>query len=69
MVTFYRIIYYYMVYSLAKSWSRKNATSLRVKMRWIFICVPVSTCVMAWHALVLMLENILGGTRDREVKN
>ena len=47
----------------------KNATSLPVKMRWIFICVPVSTCVMAWHALVLMLENVLGGTRDREVKN
>ena len=36
----------------------KNATSLPIKMRWIFICVPVSTCIMAWHALVLMLENI-----------
>ena len=48
----------------------KNATSLPVKMRWIFICVPVSTCVMAWHALVLMLENLTGpGHEGKEAKN
>ena len=47
----------------------KNATSLPIKMRWVFICVPVSTCVMAWHALVLTLEGIraLPG-KGKEVK-
>lgn len=35
----------------------KSAASLPIKMRWVFICVPVSTCVMGWHALVLMLES------------
>ena len=48
----------------------KNATSLPIKMRWVFLCVPVSTCVMAWHAFVLMLESgqtmLLGG---KEAKN
>lgn len=48
----------------------KNATSLPIKMRWVFLCVPVSTCVMAWHALVLMLESgsaMLSG--GKEAKN
>ena len=35
----------------------KNAASLPIKMRWVFVCVPISTCIMAWHALVMTLEN------------
>ncbi len=35
----------------------KNAASLPIKMRWVFVCVPISTCIMGWHALTLMLEN------------
>ena len=47
----------------------KNATSLPIKMRWVFAVVPFSTCVMAWHALVLTLDSVraaLSGRKEAE---
>ena len=47
----------------------KNATSLPIKMRWVFAVVPFSTCVMAWHALALTLDSVraaLSGRKEAE---
>ena len=38
----------------------KTATTLPIKMKYVFICVPVSMAICAFHALVMMLEETIG---------
>ena len=43
----------------------KTATALPIKMKYIYLCIPVSMGVMMVHALTMMVHEILG---EREVK-
>ena len=36
----------------------KTATTLPIKMKYIFLCVPISMGICAFHALVLALEQL-----------
>ena len=39
---------------------KKTATSLPIKMSYVFVVVPVSMAICAFHALVLLLEELTG---------
>ena len=43
----------------------KTATALPIKMKYIYLCIPVSMGVMMVHALTMMVHESLG---EREVK-
>ncbi|MBQ1311554.1 MAG: TRAP transporter small permease [Blautia sp.] len=38
----------------------KTATTLPIKMKYIFLCIPISMVICAFHALVLMLKEMKG---------
>ncbi len=48
---------------------KKTATALPIKMGYIFVVVPVSMAICAFHALVLLLEEIGVKSVDKEVKH
>ena len=43
----------------------KTATALPIKMKYIYLCIPISMGVMMLHALTMMVHEILG---EKEVK-
>ena len=43
----------------------KTATALPIKMKYIYLCLPISMGVLIVHALTMMVHEILG---EREVK-
>ena len=43
----------------------KTATALPIKMKYIYLCIPIGMGVMMVHALTMMVHEILG---EREVK-
>ena len=43
----------------------KTATALPIKMKYIYLCIPISMAIMMVHALTMMLHEI---TNDKEVK-
>ena len=45
----------------------KTATTLPIKMKYIFLCIPISMVICAFHALVLMLKEMKGedGKEDK----
>ena len=45
---------------------KKTATALPIKMKYIYLCIPISMGVMMVHALTMMVHEILG---EREVKS
>ena len=47
---------------------KKTATTLPIKMSYIFVVVPVSMGICAFHALVLMLLEFGKKAPDKEVK-
>lgn len=48
---------------------RKTATALPIKMKYIFICIPVSMGISMVHALKLMLDEIMAKpSAEKEVK-
>ena len=44
----------------------KTATAMPIKMKYIYLCIPISMGVMMVHALTMMVHEILG---EREVKS
>ena len=44
----------------------KTATAMPIKMKYIYLCIPISMGVMMVHALTMMVREILG---EREVKS
>ena len=44
---------------------KKTATALPIKMKYIYLCIPIGMGVMMVHALTMMVHEILG---EREVK-
>jgi len=47
---------------------KKTATALPIKMSYIFVVVPVSMGICAFHALVLMLLELRQKASDEEVR-
>ena len=47
---------------------KKTATTLPIKMSYIFVVVPISMGICAYHALVLLLLELGQKTPDKEVK-
>ena len=41
------------------------AAAIPIRMKYVYLCLPISMCVLAYHAFVLMLREIL---RSKEVK-
>ena len=48
---------------------KKTATALPIKMSYIFVVVPVSMGICAFHALVLMLLELRQKASDEEVRD
>ena len=46
---------------------KKTATALPIKMSYVFVVVPVSMAICAFHALVLLLEEIGRKPDEKEV--
>ena len=46
---------------------KKTATTLPIKMSAVFIVIPVSMAICAFHALVLLLEKVFGKDPEKEV--
>lgn len=66
MVLFAVLLYYGCMY-VGKL--NKTATSLPIKMKYIFMCIPLSMGVCMYHALVMTIDEICAGrSADKEVK-
>ncbi len=46
----------------------KTATTLPIKMKYIFICIPVSMAICAYHALVLAIRQASEKTEGKEAE-
>ena len=46
----------------------KTATTLPIKMKYIFICIPVSMAICAYHALVLAIRQASAKTEGKEAE-
>ena len=46
----------------------KTATTLPIKMKYIFICIPVSMAICAYHALVLAIRQESEKTEGKEAE-
>ena len=46
----------------------KTATTLPIKMKYIFICIPVSMAICAYHALVLAISQASAKTEGKEAE-
>ena len=47
----------------------KTATALPIKMKYVFVCIPISMIIMMYHAFVMMLDEILAKPNaEKEVK-
>ncbi len=66
LVLFAVLLYYGCMYTGKLS---KTATALPIKMKYIFVCIPVSMAVMMFHAFVMMLDELLAKPNaEKEVK-
>lgn len=66
MILFAVLLYYGCMYTGKLT---KTATALPIKMKYVFICIPVSMAVMMYHAFVMMLDEILAKPdAQKEVK-
>ena len=47
----------------------KTATALPIKMKYVFVCIPISMAILMYHAFVMMLDEILAKPNaEKEVK-
>ena len=46
----------------------KTATTLPIKMKYIYICIPVSMAICAYHALVLAIRQASEKTEGKEAE-
>ena len=59
----FAVLLYYSIRYCGKL--NKTATALPIKMKYIYLCLPISMGVLIVHALTMMVHEILG---EREVK-
>ena len=60
MVLFAVLLYYGCRYDTKLN---KTATALPIKMKYVFLCVPISMGVCMYHALVMTIEQ-LGAAKE-----
>ena len=66
MVLFAVLLYYGCMYTGKLS---KTATALPIKMKYVFVCIPISMGIMMYHAFVMVLDEIMKKPdAEREVK-
>lgn len=53
------VLFYYGVQYCGKQ--VRYAAAIPIKMKYVYLCLPISMCIMAFQAFVLMLREILGG--------
>lgn len=46
----------------------KTATALPIKMKYIYLCIPISMAIMVVHALTMALEELTAAPGEKEVK-
>lgn len=57
------VLFYYGVQYCGKQ--VRFAAAIPIKMKYVYMCLPISMCILAYQAFVLMLREIRGG---KEVK-
>ena len=53
------VLFYYGVLYCGKQ--VRMAAAIPIKMKYVYACLPISLCIMAYQALVLMLRELRGG--------
>ena len=66
LVLFAVLLYYGCMYTGKLT---KTATALPIKMKYVFVCIPISMAILMYHAFVMMLDEILAKPNaEKEVK-
>ncbi len=54
----FAVLFYYGVLYCGKQ--VRNAAAIPIKMRYVYMCLPISMVIMAYHAFVLLLRELNG---------
>ena len=60
----FAVLFYYGVLYCGKQ--VRNAAAIPIKMKYVYLCLPISTVIMAYHAFVLLLRELNGMREAKE---